>query len=153
DKTGVYYVGTQDALNGHRLCEAAPGSVAVNGLTSGNDAPLPNIGPVGNESFHPNELGYQLLENAILTKTHNLTASMPQPDLSVKLPSEQDLPILDAPHTGRPIKTTEYDPDITENVLFKNSPNDVNINGVNHVLAPNTVVNAELHSSPTNLGS
>jgi lysophospholipase L1-like esterase len=36
-KAGVYYVDTQDALNGHRLCEAKPGSIAMNGLTAGND--------------------------------------------------------------------------------------------------------------------
>lgn len=35
DKAGVYYVDTQDAFNGYRFCEGAPGSVAINGLTPG----------------------------------------------------------------------------------------------------------------------
>jgi hypothetical protein len=47
-KSGVYYVDTQNAFDGHRLCEAGPGDgIAVNGLTAGNDRPTQLGGPIG----------------------------------------------------------------------------------------------------------
>lgn len=152
-RTGVFYVDTQDALSGHQLCEAKNGSVAINGLTSGNDAPLPGIGPFGNESFHPTELGYQLLENKILQTTHNLTVSMPAPNLSAQPPSEDGQEILYAPHSGRAVNVTQYDPDISDNVLFMNSINSLSINGDDHALTPGTVLQGEIHSAPIPIGS
>ncbi|MGH9819887.1 MAG: SGNH/GDSL hydrolase family protein, partial [Pyrinomonadaceae bacterium] len=61
-KAGVFYVDAKDSFDGHRLCEAKPGSIAMNGLTAGNDIPFNLFGPIGTESYHPNAFGYELLE-------------------------------------------------------------------------------------------
>ena len=105
DRAGALYVDTQDAFDGYRLCEGTPGSVAVNGLTAGKDAPelldgkFPKF--LGNESYHPNDLGHRLLKIKILAATNNLTDPMPSANPNVPLPPEDDLEILDAPKQNR----------------------------------------------------
>ncbi|PID30827.1 hypothetical protein CSA80_03620 [Candidatus Saccharibacteria bacterium] len=90
-EAGVYYVDTEAALNGHRLCEASKNTAGVNGLTNGNDKltmPIQisgggktyavNVG-IGNESYHPTLLGHRLIARRILANTTNLTELMPTP--------------------------------------------------------------------------
>ncbi len=153
DKSGAYYVNTQDSLDGHKLCEAEPGSVAVNALTSGNDAPGFLRGPFGNESYHPNAFGHQLLENTVLSKTHNLTNPMPVASSSYGLPSETNLDFLNINHTGRTINSIEYEPTLATDFAYQQTPIDIEINGAQHALAPNTVLKAEIHSDSIGLGS
>lgn len=157
DKAGVYYVDTQDAFNGHRLCEAGPGSVAMNGLTAGNDAPLiigDRIrGPIGNESYHPNEFGHMLLENKILAVTKNLTAPMPAPNPNAVPPAESGLDILNAPRQNRPVYAIQYNGDMTDDILFQGETSEISIDGMDHSLTPNDIYKAEFHSSPTPLGN
>jgi lysophospholipase L1-like esterase len=151
-KAGVYYVDTQDALNGHRLCEAGPGSVAMNGLTAGNDFPDWLGGPIGRESYHPNEFGYLLLENKVLAATHNLTASMTTADMAAAPPAETGQPILDAPRSGRTVNVTEYDNSLTSGSAYRGTAMDISIIGTDHALAAGTTLQAQLHSNPLNLG-
>ncbi|MBI2592224.1 hypothetical protein HYW36_01985 [Candidatus Saccharibacteria bacterium] len=151
-KAGVSYVDTEDAFNGHRLCEAKPGSVAINGLTLGNDAPF-SFGPIGNESYHPNDLGHQLLENNILATTHNLTDPMPIANLSIIPPSEANLGILNAPPSGRAVSALQYDDNISDNLVFAQSSAPLIVDGSQHALKPLTSYRVELHSDPVILGS
>ena len=152
-KAGVDYVDTQDALDGHRLCEAGPGSVAMNGITAGRDAPAFLGGPFGNESYHPNAFGHELLENSIIANTHNLTDPMPAADLTASTPPEAGLDILNVPSAGRDVKTVEYDPGISGDVLFKQSPNSMAIKGIDHSLGSHTSLQAEIHSIPVSVGT
>ena len=147
-KAGVFYVDAEDALYGHRLCEAKPGSVSVNGITAGND-----IGPIGSESFHPNAFGHELMENRVLEATHNLKAVMPAPDTNAGIPNSGGLEILNAPHSGRPVNTTEFDQLISDDLAYRDVPFNISIDGARHALPANASLTAELHSSPTNLGT
>ncbi len=153
DKAGVLYVDAADALDGHRLCEARPGSVAVNGVTIGNDIPNRLNGPIGSESFHPNAFGHLLLENKILAVTKNLAAPMPAPDPNSTVPPTDGLEILNAPRSGRPVNTTEYDPNMSADLAYRSTPVDINISGAEHSLSSNTSLSAEVHSEPISLGS
>jgi hypothetical protein len=72
--SGAIYVDVSRALYGHRLCEAKGYDVAMNGLTAGNDFGLAGIGLLGRESYHPNALGQELIEESILRQTHGLSA-------------------------------------------------------------------------------
>lgn len=94
-KANVTYVDISDALLGHRLCETRSYDVAVNGLTSGKDAGVFGINILGKESYHPNALGQDLIEQAILKQTHNLTTAS-----VIKLGSLGSK-ILEAPKIGR----------------------------------------------------
>jgi len=152
-KAGVFYVDTQDALLGHRLCEAGPGSVAMNGISAGNDFPDKLNGPIGRESYHPNAYGHQLLERYTLNATYNLTAPMPAADLSARPPSETGQEILNAPHSGLTVRATEFDSDISADLAYQQTPTDVSIDGTNHLLPPNSALQAEIHSSPASLGA
>ena len=93
---GVRYVDITDALAGHQLCETASYNVAVNGLTAGKDGGILGVNLFGKESYHPNALGQELIEQAILIKTHNFTVA---PTLTTPIVSK----ILEAPKTGRPV--------------------------------------------------
>lgn len=73
---GVKYIDIEDAFAGRELCGTESPKV-VNGLTRGNDAPSSNFGPLGNESFHPNGYGHQLMSQALLAQSDNLTLPMP----------------------------------------------------------------------------
>lgn len=151
-KAGVFYVDTQDALNGHRLCEAKNSSVAVNGLTLGNDNPT-FIGPIGNESYHPNDLGHQLLENKVLAATHNLTDPMPAANLNAAPPSENGLEILNVPHSGRVVYKMQYDSTLSDDALIAQTSTTISIDGATYSLKPSASYRVELHSDPLVLGS
>lgn len=151
-QAGVYYVDTQDALYGHRLCEAGPGEVAVNGLTAGNDTPSKFFGPIGDESYHPNQLGYQLLAEKILSVTDRLQAPMPVADLNVALPTESNLAILDAPAAGRTVQNLIYAPEMSEDSVYRGVIIKLDINGSDYSLTSGTTFRAELHSTPLALG-
>jgi len=152
-KAGVYYVDTENAFDGHRLCEAGPGSVAMNGVTAGNDIPEKLSGPIGSESFHPNAFGHQLMEDKILEETHNLTAAMPIEDKTVTLPSEDNLDILNAPKSGVDINVTEYDSDISPDLAYQDTTFSVSINGTKHLLVPDSSYQAAVHSDPVTIGT
>ncbi|MBX4201944.1 SGNH/GDSL hydrolase family protein [Candidatus Saccharibacteria bacterium] len=152
-KSGAFYVDTNQALEGHRLCEAGPGSVAVNGITAGNDIPTRLNGPIGSESFHPNQMGHQLIENTTLDITNNLTAPMPSPNPNVNLPSENNLEILNAPHTGRLVSNIEFDDNISSDLAYQQTPFFVSIAGLSHSLGASTILQAELHSTALTLGT
>ncbi|QQS20189.1 SGNH/GDSL hydrolase family protein [Candidatus Saccharibacteria bacterium] len=89
-EAGVYYVDTESALNGYRLCEAPKDSAGVNGLTAGDDKGVTmqahaagktyshTLG-IANESYHPTIFGHKLLAQKVLSSTTNLTAPMPAP--------------------------------------------------------------------------
>lgn len=99
-KAGVNYIDINQALAGHRLCEAAGYDVAVNGLTAGKDAGFLGLRVFGKESYHPNALGQQLIEQAIMRGAHNFVVlPTPVPD------SEDGQKLLQAPKTGRPINS------------------------------------------------
>lgn len=93
---GIQYIDISQALVGHRLCETASYSVAVNGLTAGNSGGLGAVKVLGSESYHPNALGQNLIAQFILKSTGNLKLYVPsinpQPDK-----------LLNAPISGRPI--------------------------------------------------
>lgn len=153
DKAGVIYVDTQDAFYGHRFCEAGPGSVAINGVTAGNEIPKRLGGPIGSESFHPNAFGHELLENKILELTHNLTVPMPDPNPNSGLPSTDNSQILDAPKSGRAVNLPEYDPGLVPDLAYAGTPIDLTASSSDHSLSSGTVFNAELHSDAISLGT
>jgi hypothetical protein len=152
-KAGVFYVDTEGAFYGHRFCEVGPGSVAINGVTAGNDIPKRLGGPIGSESFHPNAFGHELLENSILTLTHKLTAPMPNPDPNSGLPSTDDSAILDAPRSGRTVNLPEYDPGLVPDLAYAGTTIDLSAGSSEHSLPPGGNFNIELHSDPISLGS
>lgn len=62
--TGFTYLDIEDSLDSTGLCSGAS-RLAVNGLTLGDDT----FRIIGNESYHPNELGHSLMAAAISAQT------------------------------------------------------------------------------------
>jgi len=150
---GVFYVDAQHVLDGHRLCES--GDKAVNGFTVGNDAgitiPILNheVNFIGSESYHPTQLGYQLLAQAIAAKTNNLTAPMPIP-LAFSTPKfDSSVPLLmGAPVTGRPTYAMAYDPTISSDAVLAGDSERVVVGGTAIALQPHSTYRVVLHSDP-----
>ena len=148
---GVFYVDTQHAFDGHRLCEA--GDKAMNGLTAGNDAGVNikgrQINVIGAESYHPTVLGYQLLAQAIAAQTADLTAPMPVPG-PFSLPTfDPNVDILQGiPSTGRKIAAVTYDNTITSNFVVRGQNQQVAADGTATQLQPGSKYQVVLHSDP-----
>lgn len=151
-KAGVYYVDTENALVGHRLCETKSSDVALNGLTAGDDKPNFLHGPMGNESYHPNQLGHQMLEQAVLGATQNLTQTMPSASPNAAPPPETGLSILDVPHANRGIYNLSYDEQMTGDVAYKDTMQSVYVDGLEYSLKPQSPYSVTIHSDPINLG-
>jgi len=140
-KAGASYVDISDALNGHRLCEAASYNIAVNGLTAGKDGAVLGIKVFGKESYHPNALGHELIEQAILKQTHNLATGNSgggSDNQAPRVPSKQ---ILDAPATGRAINSLVVDDNMVDSVVIRGSSTKLQVAGIDDGLKPyNTYV-------------
>jgi hypothetical protein len=133
------YVDISHALDGHRLCEASGNNVAVNGLTAGNDNGIFGINVLGRESYHPNALGHDLIEQTILQKTANLTAALPavQTDNSSQ-------GILNVPKSGASVNYLVPDDTLTNSVIHTSDVTITQANGLRDGLQPNTTYAARL---------
>jgi lysophospholipase L1-like esterase len=134
ERAGVNYVDISQALVGHRLCETASHNVAVNGLTAGTDA-----GPFGHESYHPNALGHELIEQAILKQTHNLTLVTPPTGTK---PSGATL--LNAPKSGRAVTTRVPTSTLGQAIVKAGQATTLTINGSDAGLKTQTVYQVRL---------
>jgi hypothetical protein len=146
----VQYIDVQDAFAGHELCD--PAQKAVNGLTEGDDLIIDGLGPIGNESYHPNELGHQLMSSVLIQQSERLSKPMPVADDTVKAPyKESDVYrqfIGDAP-SGFPPLPPQHPITNVKNVDLKGSTiaprTDI-------PLRPNSTFDASFHSTPTPAG-
>ncbi|HZL07960.1 MAG TPA: SGNH/GDSL hydrolase family protein [Candidatus Dormibacteraeota bacterium] len=137
-KAGVTYVDIGQALVGHRLCEAAGYDVAVNGLTAGNDGSVLGIRIFGKESYHPNALGQELIEQAILEQTHNLAVT------PAAASSTDGHLLLDAPKSGRQVNALMPDDSLTTGVIRIGESMSVQASGTRDGLKANTTYAVKL---------
>jgi hypothetical protein len=135
---GVSYVDISHALDGHRLCEAAGYDIAMNGLTAGNDAGFAGIDVFGHESYHPNSLGQQLIEQSILKQTDDLStgATTASQDTAQKL--------LDAPKSGSPVYTFVPDDKLANPLVKVGSVVEVHASGSDDGLEPDSSYSVRL---------
>lgn len=155
DSAGVAYVDTSNAFNGYRLCETASSGVAVNGLTAGNSAPLPGIGPLGSESYHPNDLGHRLFADTIAAATNNFTLPSPVATNAVaNFASEESLEFLTSvPKDYRDVYDSHYSDNLSDNAAIINQASKIYIDSGSYTLKPNAPFNLTLYSTPTSLGT
>ena len=153
---GVAYIDVEDALTGHRLCETSSWDVAVNGLTAGNDiVNLPFVhGPIGNESFHPNALGQELLKAKILQQTRNFTLAMPAPNpaLTINDPST-DLDFLQIPKSNRVVRIIQNKTGTNGGVMKIGETWVTQYSGLAPLIKARSTVHGWLNSEPVDLGT
>jgi hypothetical protein len=152
DAAGVFYADTQNAFDGHRMCETKSGQVAVNGATAGNDvAPISFI-PIkfiGNESYHPNLLGQQLLAQSLLGSTNNLSAPMPQPNAAITAPAVSQFRVLGGTGSVSPSLYQVMGPPIAT----PQNPYPINLQGGDYALQGGGSYTITLHSDAIPLGT
>lgn len=139
-QAGVNYADIEDALVGHRLCEADASDIAMNGLTAGKD----KYGIIGNESFHPNAFGQFLMAQKILGSTNNLGAGTPMPTLATLPTINNDVPALAlVPKTNRTINKrlifTPNNPVVPVGQKFT-----AKLSGLAYALTPNSAFSVRL---------
>ncbi len=142
---GVFYVDTQHAFDGHKLCE--PGKPAMHGLVTQN---VPHsLVPVAAESYHPTQYGYELLAQTIAVKAGGLSAPMPSPQ-GYQMPAfNADLAFLDGePLANRVIQNVGYSSDLIGDVVLRGDTQQVTISGVQLQLQPGSNYQIVLHSTP-----
>ena len=155
--SGVSYVNIESALAGHRLCETKSHQVAVNGITAGSDGGVKfGLGPfsaalnfIGQESFHPNAFGHQLIEQEIQRQTHNLQLRIPI--VSIKpAASDPTSSLLKQPKSGRTIKK-KVPATVTKTKSVKKTGSvSVKVPGKQHGLKPRSSNNVTIiHSGVT----
>jgi len=149
---GVFYVDTQHAFDGHRLCES--GDKAMNGFTIGNDAGVTidghTINFIGSESYHPTILGYQLLAQSIAAQTNDLTASMPIAATYAMPQFDPTMPFLTSvPATGRAINHVAYSAGIANDFAVRGNTRQIAVDGNDMQLQPGSTYQVVLHSTPT----
>lgn len=157
---GVYYVDVSQALAGHRFCETDSWNVALNGLTGGNDMPAVlgySMGPIANESFHPNQLGQWLLADSIRKQTQDLTIAMPAASPGLQLDDQHDqLPILEnAPSLGPTEATVARAEFYREGpaVMSKDQPTTLTVAADTYSLQPLSTVDISLRSEPIHIAT
>lgn len=153
---GVVYVDVENALAGHRFCETDSWNVAVNGLTAGDDiVNLPLVrGPIGNESYHPNQLGQELLRTKILQQTNNLSQAMPAPDPTAKVPDPvASLPILKADKANRHIRIIQNITGTNAGIIEFGKTWTTEYTGVGLTLKAGSTLRGWLNSTPVDLGT
>lgn len=153
---GVQYVDTQHAFDGHRLCEAAAGQSAMNGVTAGTDAGITIFGVtikfIGTETYHPTAYGYRLLAQAIASQTANLSTPMPDPTAYNQPTVDPTLNILQAvASSGRAVNDMYYDPSIGPDVAVRGTDQPVSVDGLEEQLQPGSEYQVVLHSNPITL--
>ena len=141
---GVTYVDVSDAFSGSELCSGAA-SVAVNGVTAGNDG-----WGLGQESFHPNAFGHELLHQAIITQTDNFTLQAPTSQPTTPEISNDHPLLVDAPETGRKIRNLKpaANPLVPRGIAGSHT---VHITSTDYAIKPHTTY--EVHYGDTNIAS
>jgi lysophospholipase L1-like esterase len=156
-ESGAIYVDVEDSLKGHRLCEGVSATLAVNGVTIGNDTGLGDIAFFDKGMFHPNELGHQLMADKILQETENFTRTTNEINRKSTKPIAANSSFLkDVPETfieerERLLRDSKF-PDSLR-ILTKDGTVDISVDGTTVPTLPDTNYVAELHSDPTILGT
>jgi lysophospholipase L1-like esterase len=137
---GIPYIDISQALYGHRLCEAKSYDVAVNGLTAGTDDGPWGTKVFGSESYHPTQLGQELIEQTILTNTKNFTRPLKTPNLgkTVITTLAGNTPILVAPKTGKAIHTVISGKDITDAEVSRGKKTTIKVSGTTSGFKPSS---------------
>jgi lysophospholipase L1-like esterase len=153
---GARYVDIQNALVGHRLCEAKTSDIAINGVTAGNDGGPLGLKLIGSESFHPNTFGHQILAQKVMQATNNFKQLMPPADGSLSvIPTTDPLAqtLLQGYKTdGTSTNAAIYDSDLPS-FVFRGSSMPVSVSGRQNNLQLNGTYTMVLHSDPLTLGT
>lgn len=152
--SSVNYVDVSNALAGHRLCETNGSSVAMNGVTAGKSSGISKtiagktvtIDFLGSGSFHPNQLGQELLEQAILKATKNFTLTLP-----AEAVSDDTTAILNQPKTGR-VTRKVIPATISNRVVKRGSSLPIHVSGEEANAKPNSTFVVTLQGATTGLG-
>ncbi len=145
----VNYVDVEDAFFGSRLCENDSDNVAMNGLTAGKDI----FEVIGNESYHPNEFGHELLANKILGVTNSLGNIDPiTTPIKLEKIKDTDPALKKAPKTNRTVRKRVSASVTKKKTATKSQKVNVSVKGTKNGLTPNTPYTVIIGGQPAGSG-
>lgn len=152
NEAGVQYVDTEQAFDGHRLCEAPAGQSAVNGFTISRN---PNDGYDFKTSFHPNQHGHQMLATAVAAQTNNLTKPMPAAAVKTnEVALDPGIGILqNVPKTNRTLRYVHAAENLVGKVIQRSLPINFNLDVNDYLTKANGIYDLVIHSTPRSLGT
>lgn len=151
-QAGAFYVGTETALNGHRMCDGASALIGVNGITIGGQTGT--IESLSKGMYHPNELGHELLANAIFAETDGLSKPMPATmKFSATPPQPEDYPFLGVAPDGVPPADLYYAHLADTTTVQDTMSADYESADYDIPVAPYSEYEASLRSDPITLGT
>jgi hypothetical protein len=160
EAAGVGYLSIAQSLAGYELCSGVQADIAVNGVVAGNDIynDVLTATILGNESFHPNQRGHQLIAASLVQSEPNLLTANYCPGGATLCPN-----------------TSIVRPPIIPDYFVSNAPADLQallwaFNGLyvpyglvhelgssldlsHQFLEPNSSFNVTVHSTPIDLGT
>ncbi len=153
ESAGVDYIDIGRSLSGHRLCEASGYDVAVNGLTAGDDSGPSGINVLGRESYHPNALGHELMEQAIVRYLRDIartdqtemesSGTATDADSANSVDAAQAL-LADSPETGRTLYTLVPDDSMAQGVGKRGANISIHVYGAKDGLRPDNTYTLHL---------
>jgi hypothetical protein len=153
-KAGALYIDVEEAFAGHKLCDGVSATMAVNGLTAGNDIGIWKLKGLANESYHPNQLGHQLFANELLAQSANFTKPMPAPNPATQLPSPNAYSFLDvASEPGGIIRKLVLNQKEDKTLIQRGKSYYLEMTLPKALLKPFTSYETWLNSQPTYLGT
>lgn len=159
-KAGVNFIDVEKAFYGNRMCETDSSQVAVNGLTAGDDKTLSiplkitsqniDIYLSGRESYHPNQLGHQLLAAFIARGSNNFAARNPLSNSSAAEPVFDEAVAAAGANSlnANPRKIT-FNKSLVDSLVFKGKQANLKLDG----LLPSSTAVVSLTPSNLVLGS
>lgn len=165
---GVTYVDIQESMEGKTLCSGIDRHLlAINGAVEGDDIvswlPKP-LRVIGNESFHPNQLGHALMGRAVSSDFTDMLGldtcpQTPSPNDSVCPTGEYNPPALPGYYAVEPADPDDnlwqqlYENLTGDNKVVAKEPGHNSAHVAATMLAPESKVTLQLNSIPTNLGT
>lgn len=151
---GVAYIDIENAFGDYALCGFEPS--AMNPFRFGDDGPTDVIKFIGNESFHPNEIGHSDIAAIINGSVSNLAShnycedgTNTCPDTSVTPPSPSNYWNIAAANESSIKRAGSFVFDLLNSV--NNAVKLIQTGDYN--FSPNSIVRIEITSSPVDLGT
>lgn len=157
-KAGVTLLDVEQSFGDEKLCDSTD-QRAMNGIRTGNDsAPielLKKFVMLGNETFHPTPYGHQLMASAVIASYGNIavggcTAASCRGNSTTIVPDPDTFWQGSVPPEDVPTAVQGSFLGVTE---IKDSVQQLSVNLIDTLFAPNTVVRATVHSTPIGIGT
>ncbi|MGB4420659.1 MAG: SGNH/GDSL hydrolase family protein [Candidatus Saccharimonadales bacterium] len=147
-RAGIGFIDIEDSLNNQALCGSKK-PLAMNGVEFGDDNKVAWIVNIGNETFHPNHIGHQLIADNLKDKINNKYCENREtlcPDENIKTPTISAYWMFENDKQYSVLRRSQF-------LEQTDEPNKLAVKVEPYSFEPNSKIKVEIQSEPTNLGT